>query len=498
MNIRLVSRSLGILLLLLAGAMVACFVVGSILPSASADHSGETGLGGWLIAIVLTLIGGGTLVGIGRSTGGERVLRKDAIGIVGLAWFVCGLFAALPYGLCEPQLPVSAALFEGVSGLTTTGATVIGDLETLPKTILLWRSLTQWLGGMGILAMFVLVLGSLGASGLTLFRTETSAHGQDLAGATLRHMAQWLWMLYVALTVICGLGMWALGMNAFQAMNHAMTTIATAGFGTENASFGAASFGNALKLWTTLFMFVSGISLPLYIAMIRKRSITMLKQHEETWTFIGILTVMLGLVVASRAWSGDLAGDPRIDEVVNTVFNVVSILTTTGYVSGDFDLWPPLSKGLLLGAMIVGGCAGSTAGGLKVSRILLWLRLLRMEIRRVYRPNEVVLLKLNGHQVPSTARGQTFVILTTAMALTVLSSGALMAMEPDRSAVGCVSAVVACLMNIGPAFAEFGPTKNFSGLSTTSNLLLPLLMIVGRLEYLAVLALFSKNLWRRF
>ncbi len=497
MNTRLVSRSLGILLLLLAVAMVACFVAGSLLPTASEEHSRDTGLVGWLIAVGATLLGGGVLVYIGRGMGNERILRKDAIGIVGLAWFVCSLFAALPYGLCEPRLSATEALFEGVSGLTTTGATVITDLQSLPKTILLWRSLTQWLGGMGILAMFVLVLSSLGASGLTLFRTETSAHGQDLAGATLRHMAQWLWMLYVFLTLICGVGMWLLGMSAFQAINHAMTTVATAGFGTENASFGAPGFGLGLKLWTILFMFLSGISLPLYVAMLRKRSVRLLKQHEETWVFIGILAVLVSLIMAIRLSSGDFS-DGELEETVNTLFNVVSILTTTGYASSDYDLWPPLAKALILGAMIVGGCAGSTAGGLKVSRMLLWLRLLRMEIRRIYRPNEVVLLKLNGHQVPAAARGQTFIILTTAMAITAFSSGLLLALEPDQSAMGCVSAVVACLMNIGPAFAEFGPSKNFAGLSTTSNLLLPVLMIVGRLEYLAVLALFSKNLWRRY
>lgn len=497
MNRRLVSRSLGILLLLMAGAMVLCLGVGSLLPAATDGHSTEIGLRGWLIAISATVLGGGVLFFFGRGMGHERILRKDAIGIVGLAWFVCAIFAALPYALCEPRLPVSQALFEGVSGLTTTGATVIQDLRVLPKTILLWRSLTQWLGGIGILAMFVLVLSSLGSSGLSLFRTETSAHGQDLAGATLRHMAQWLWMLYVSLTIACGIGMWVLGMTPFQAVNHAMTTVATAGFGTENDSFGGTEFGIPIKLWTTLFMFLSGISLPLYVAMIRRRSLRVLKQHEETWVFVSLFVVLLGSILALRFSHGQLEANPW-SSVVDTLFNVVSILTTTGYASADYDVWPSLAKGLLLGAMVVGGCAGSTAGGLKVSRILLWLRILRQGIRQVYSPNEVVLVKLNGHQVPPTARGQTFIILTTAMALTAGCSALLLSLEPDRSVVGCVSAVIACLMNIGPAFAEFGPTKNFAGLSTPSNLLLPLLMILGRLEFLAVLALFTKNLWRRF
>ena len=496
MNVRLVSRSLGILLLLLGAAMAVCFLVGSVLP-VSADHNGETGLAGWWIAIAITLAGGGLLFSIGRRTRKDRILRKDAIGIVGLAWFVCSFFAALPYALCQPGLPPSQALFEGVSGLTTTGATLIGDLHSLPKTLLLWRSLTQWLGGIGILAMFVLVLSGLGASGLTLFRTETSAHGQDLAGTTMRNMVQWLWSLYLALTVVCAMGMRLLGMDTFQAINHAMTTVATAGFGTENTSFATEGFGIPLKLWTALFMFLSGISLPLYIAIIRRRRLDVVKQHEETWVFVGILLAMLAVAAASRRWSENFSG-PWLEESVNTLFNVVSILTTTGYAASDYNLWPPLAKALILCAMIVGGCAGSTAGGLKVSRILLWLRMVRMEIGRIYRPNEVVVLKLNGHHVPSTARGQIFVILTTATALIVFGSALLISLESDRSAIGCISAVIACLMNIGPAFAEFGPSSNYAGLSAASNLLLPALMVIGRLEYFAVLALFSKNLWRRY
>lgn len=358
MNLRLVSRSLGILLLLLAAGMILCFGVGALLPAASDRHSEEVAFSGWWISIALTVTAGSALIWQGRGTSGGRILRRDTIGIVGLAWFVCGLFAALPYALCETGLSLTGAWFEGVSGLTTTGATVFGDLYSLPKTILLWRSLTQWLGGMGILAMFVLVLPSLGSSGLTLFRSETSAHGQDLTGA---QMVRWLWLLYVVLTLICAAGMWLLGMSAFQSINHAMTTVATAGFSTEDASFAAASFGIGLKLWTTLFMLLSGISLPLCITMHCKRSWSPIATHEETWVFMGVLAVVLGLVAGSRV-DADAFAEDSVVAAVNTLFNVVSILTTTGYACSDFDLWPPLAKGLLLGCMIIGGCAGSTAG----------------------------------------------------------------------------------------------------------------------------------------
>ncbi len=496
MNKRLVARSLGILLLLLAAAMLVCFAVGSLFPSGDARHE-HTAYAGWGMAIGMTILAGAGLFFAGAGVGQGRLLRRDAIGIVGLAWFVCSFFAALPYAFCEPRLPFPAAFFEGVSGLTTTGSTVIDDLTVMSKTILLWRSLTQWLGGMGILAMFVVVLGSLGASGLALFRTETSAHGQDLAGTRLKQMAQWLWMLYVSLTIICALGMWLLGMTPFQALNHSMTTVATGGFGTENESFSAEGFGVSLKLWTILFMFLCGISLPLYIALIRTRNWNLLKRHEETWAYTAILFVFCVAAIAKRLWSDNFTA-PWFEESVDTVFNIVSIMTTTGYATGDYNLWPPAAKGLLLFAMVIGGCAGSTAGGLKVSRMLLCLRLLRMEVSRIYRPNQVVVLKLNGHPVPPGVRGQTFVILTAGAAIMAVSGYLMLAFEPGHSADGCLSAVISCLTNIGPAFKEFGPTQNFSTLSNTSKILLPLLMIVGRLEYLAVLALFSKDLWRRY
>ena len=494
MNIRLVAHSLGILLLLVAAAMALCFLGGYVLPAGD-GHSGETAVRGWALAIGLTLLAGGGLFVFGRRARVDSILRKDAIGIVGLAWFVCGIFAALPYILCEPHLPVSDAFFEGISGLTTTGATVINNLSEQPKTILLWRSLTQWLGGMGILAMFVLVLSSLGASGITIFRAETSAHGQDLSGATLRHMARWLWLLYIALTLICGFGMWLLGMTPFQAINHAMTTVATGGFGTEDTSFNG--FGNGIKVWTTLFMFLCGISLPLYIAILRKRSWQPLRKNEEAWLYASLLAIFCVIAISKRFYSDDFVSHWG-DELINTVFNVVSIMTSTGYASEDYNLWPPAAKGLLLFAMVIGGCAGSTAGGLKVSRILLFVRMLRIEVVRVYRPNQVVVLRLNGHPVPEGARGQTFVILTAGAAIMAFAGYIMLAFEPNHSADGCLSAVISCLTNVGPGFKEFGPMENFSGLTHVSKILLPLLMIVGRLEYLAVLALFSKGLWRHY
>lgn len=499
MNTKLVVRSLAVVLGLLAIAMGACLLFASLLPTHEAriTHLPHPSPGGWSLALAITAGCSGLFFYIGRDAKHHLLLRKDAVGIVGLTWFVSSLFAALPYLFCEPSLPFHKALFEAVSGLTTTGATVFPNLEYLPKSILLWRSLTQWLGGMGILAMFVVILSGLGAGGMSLFRTESSAHGSDLAGSTLRQTVRSLWILYVTLTVVCALGMWALGMSPFQAVNHAMTTTSTGGFGTENASFHHPGFGIALKLWTTLFMFACGISFPIYIALFRKKRVDVIEQHEETKTYVVLLLIVALVVAIYRFVAGNLTASWE-EELVITLFNVVSIATTTGYVVGDYDLWPVPAKGLILMLMVVGGCAGSTAGGLKVSRFILWFRMARIEIGRAYRPKRVVALELNGYPVPEGTRGQLFVILTTATALTAVGSYLLAAFEPDKSVDGCVSAVVSCLSNVGPAFNEFGPTKNFSDLSVPGTLLLPILMILGRLEYIAVLALFSRNLWRRY
>ncbi len=187
-----------------------------------------------------------------------------------------------------------------------------------------------------------------------------------------------------------------------------------------------------------------------------------------------------------------------VDGAIETVFNVVSIATTTGFVIGDYDSWPVLTKGLILFLMLVGGCAGSTAGGLKVSRLLLWFKMLRIEIRRTFRPKETVSLRLNGRPVPDSARGQLFVILSSAVAAIAVSSFILVALEPDKSVDGCVSAVITSVSNVGPAFNEFGPTQNFASLSNPGMILLSLLMILGRLEYVALLALFSRTLWKKF
>ena len=495
MNYKLVTYHIGFLLLLLASAMAVCLGLGYLLPP-GAGHSGAKELHGWELSMALTALSGIALIVCGWKRRRTEILRRDAIGIVGVGWFVCSCYGALPYVLCAPRLSIQDAYFESVSGLTTTGATVFGNLSQLPETILLWRSETQWLGGMGILAMFVLVLSSLGASGRSLFQSESSAHMHELREARLRQTVRSLWGLYLVLTVVCAIGLWMLGMTPFQAANHAMTTTSTGGFGTEGTSIDG--FGSAIRLWILIFMFTCGIGFPLYLVMLRRgRDWGTLRKHEETWAFCEILLVASAALVIDRAVAGQFDG-LIWQEILVTVFNVVSVATTTGYVVGDYDSWPALAKGIILFLMMVGGCAGSTAGGLKVARLILWFKLVRNELRRAFRPNQVMRLRLNGWPVPVGTRGQLFVIVTSATAVVGVGSYLLLGLEPSMTADGCATAVLTCVSNVGPGFNEVGPTQNFSALAPSSKILLAFLMIVGRLEYIAILVLFSRSLWRRF
>ncbi len=495
MNYHIIFKTVGTLILLVALAMVICFVLGWLLPVAE-TRLPEIALWGWGMAVGTTVGSGVALLLMGRIAKGKRdaavMLRKEAVAIVGLGWIACSFHVALPYVYCEPGLMPDKAFFEAVSGLTTTGASVFTDLAALPKTVLLWRSATQWMGGIGILAMFVLVLAGTGASGRTFFAAESSLQSSDLALANVRRTTRALWGVYVGLTVVCGLGLWALGMTPFQAINHALATTSTGGFGTENDSIAGAAFHDGIKIWMTVFMLGGAISFPLYIVVIRRRQFTFLKEHEETWWFLGIaggaavaIILILGNAGVEESW-------------VNIVFTVVSMVTTTGFVVCDYDKWPVMAKELILLLMVVGGCSGSTAGGLKVSRFILWLRFVRAELTRVFRPKVVRNLNLNGKPVPVGARGQLFLVLSMAAFFVAMGSLAMRILEPGMSTEGCVSAVVTSLANVGPAFAEVGPTQNFAQLSGASTVMLALLMMVGRLEYVAVLVLFSRGLWRRY
>ncbi len=492
MNLNVIIRSLGILVMLLGLSMGVCLLLGEIVV-VDREHARRVDYESWTMAIFVTVLSGLIAYAFGKwklkALGDKRISRREAITVVGLGWMVCSLFAALPHYFCVPGTTYMQAVFEACSGFTTTGSSIFSSVELLPKTTLLWRSSTQWMGGMGILGAFLLIF-SGETRGKTLLSFESSIHGADLSSTDLRTAMRRLWQVYSILTVICILGLWTMDMNLFQAINHGMAATSTGGFGTENSSI--TGFSNATKWWLIVFMTLCGISFPLYIAMWTKRSFNVIKKHEETRWYFTIMVVS-SIILAIDHGLGNCNSC-----FVDNIFNVVAILTTTGFVVGDYEIWPLMSQQVIMLLMVIGGCSGSTAGGLKVSRIMLWLRSLKNEIIRGFRPNVVLKLEMNGKTVQPEVMRSVYVVMAIAAFFFVTGSMAVSILEPEMSAVGCASAVLSCMCNIGPAFAELGPTDSFTYLNSPTLVVLSGLMILGRLEFIAVLVLFSRRLWRKY
>lgn len=492
MNFRLVAKILGVLLFLIGLGMGACAGYAWF----EMQTSPEKGLDalhslGWSAGITIGIGLLGFL--LGRGTGNE-VLRREAIVVVGLGWILSGLAGCLPFLIGSPHLGFAGAFFESMSGFTTTGSTVINDLDLYPRAILLWRSVIQWLGGIGIVVLFVAVLSFLGVGSRSLMQHESSLNISDTAAARIRDVAKKLLLIYVGLTALCGVGLWLLGMTPFEAVCHAMTTISTGGFSTENQSIG--HWDNlALEGWITLFMLLGSVSFMLYVFVANRRW-SRLKAEEEARYYVLLLAVAC-LAIGANLWltnesTGFLLGLRR------AFFTIVSISTTTGFGTEDYDQWPTFSRLLLLGLMAIGGCAGSTAGGMKMNRLILFAKISVQELVKSFRPHQVFRLRLNGTTPDDSVRLQTTLFLSFAFGTTGMVSLLVALMEPHLDLTSAFGAVLATLFNIGPGMGMVGPTDNFSSLHPTSLILLSLVMALGRLEFFAVLVLFLPSLWKRY
>ncbi len=488
MNLHLVAKTLGLLLLLLMAAMLAC--LGYSLWDDEPAHVADKALG---FSALLTGAAGGLLLFWGRRTAGE-LLRREAIAVVGLGWVASSFFGALPYMLTEPALAPAAAFFESASGFTTTGSSVMADVRAYTNGILLWRATTQWLGGMGILVLFVAVLSFLGAGSKSLFRNESSAQYGEGFKTRVHDTAVRLWQIYAGFTVLGIAGYIVLGMGAFDAVCHTFAAISTGGFSTRNESLSYYQ-SPAMEWWTVVLMILGGINFMLY-AWALVRHFKHWKSDEETRAFFAILLAAT-LAIAGSLWlTGAATGFAR--PVREAAFQAVSVMTTTGFVSADFDRWPMFAQAVLVVLMFIGGCAGSTAGGIKVSRIVIFLKICARELIHSFRPRQVVTIQMNGrHLSEDDITGALFFLGLTGFVVAAGTLGVSL-LEPDLSLLSSFTAVAATLFNIGPGLDAVGPVRNFGGLSAGTHLLLSFLMLLGRLEYFALLALFVPLLWRRY
>jgi trk system potassium uptake protein TrkH len=412
---------------------------------------------------------------------------------VGIAWLMMSAFGTLPYLFTGAIPDLTNAFFETVSGFTTTGASLIPDPSQLPHGILFWRSLTQWLGGMGIIVLFVAVLPLLGVGGMELARAESPGANPDRLTPRFQDTAKRLWMIYVTLTCLeVVLLLWAGDMNLFQAVNHSLTTMSTGGFGTEATS--VADFSPYTQWVIIVFMAMAGVSFSLhYRAILRPGRYF---RHEE-------FRVYFFMVLGAAAWLAiALANQGAAWEqaVRDGAFTAVSMITTTGYSTADFGTWIPPLQILLLILMTVGGMAGSTAGGVKSFRIKILAHTAITELRRVIHPRGMFLIRLNRQVVSfNFIRGifSFFVLYSFLLGAGSILFNAIEHIFGSTDILTSVSAVVASLGNIGPGLGEVGPASNYALISVPGKWLLSMLMIIGRLEILPILIFFIPSVWRK-
>jgi trk system potassium uptake protein TrkH len=450
-----------------------------------AEHSA---VGAFLATSLLT--GAFGLAAIWWGRGEADLYRREGILIVVSGWVLASIFGALPYlwtGTLES--PVDA-LFEAASGFTTTGASVLTDIEACGRGILFWRSFTQWLGGMGIIVLFVALLPEVVPGARFLFKLEVPGPTAETLHPRVRDTALVLWKIYLLFTVVESALLMIAGLDLYDALTHTFSTLSTGGFSPRGASIGA--FDSAVvDLIIVLFMVLAGANFSLYFGM-RRRGVGSLFRDPELRLYLGIIAAATLLVTwdlhASHPW-GSLGGT-----LLDALFQVVSLMTTTGFATADFDAWPSLSRGLLLCLMFVGGCAGSTAGSMKVMRMVVGLKSAFREVRLLFSPSAVMSVFVGGKAVPDeVARtvGGFFILFLTSWGL-----GTLLLAASGLDLVTAGSASIANLGNVGPGLGAVGPVRNYAAFEPLQKLLLAALMWLGRLEVYAIAALCSRRFWR--
>lgn len=424
-----------------------------------------------------------------RSPENTTIYAKEGLVIVATAWIFWSLFGALPFFLSGSIPSYIDAFFETVSGFTTTGSTILTEIEGLPKGILFWRSLTHWIGGMGVL-VFVMVLTSLDEkNSMHLMRAEVPGPEADKLVPKARETAQILYAMYFVLTAAETIFLLFGGMNLFDAVTHAFSTAGTGGFSSYNAS--VAHFDSAyIDGVITVFMILFGINFNMYFFLLIGEAKSVFK-NEEVRAYLGIIAVAVAAIVANIcSVYGSVAKAFRY-----AVFQVASVITTTGFITADFNKWPELSKCILLIVMVIGACAGSTGGGIKVSRVLILFKSINRELKTMLHPKAVTIVKVNGKKVKEeTMRGVYIYFIAYVMILIV---SVLLIAFNNFDFESSFTAVLTTLNNVGPGLNLVGPVENFAKFTDFSKIVLCLDMLIGRLEIFPFLMLFSPNLWSK-
>ncbi len=406
------------------------------------------------------------------------------------SWFIIALFSSLPFYLSDLDITAADAFFEGSSGITTTGATVFSGLDNMDQDLLIWRSILQWIGGIGIIGMFVAVLPFLRVGGMRLFATESS-EWTDKALPRMKTLSRGLLVVYLGFSIIAVVTYWLSGMTLFDAFNHGLTSIATGGFSTSDLSMG--KFNDLILMEATFFMIIGSLPFFLFVREMHGQH-GVLFRDQQVRLFLAILFFVPLLLTLYRWMVSPVPFDP-IHNYASTLFNVTSVVTTTGYASEDYSAWGPLAFVLFFFLMFVGGCSGSTAGGMKIFRFQLSLIILREQLMRLLHPRAVLTRNYNGRAVSdeiiSSMIAYTFIFLLCLFLITV----ALAAMQLDF--VTALSGALTSLTNVGPGLGDIiGPAGNFGQLPDAAKWVLSVGMLMGRLEILSVVIVLSPAFWR--
>ncbi len=482
MRWRYILKTIGVLILFFGGTMV--------VPLSFALFTNDRSLLPTIKAMGTTMVGGIILAVIFWRARAETISQREGMAIVAIGWVAIGLFGALPFYFSGTPFSFENAFFESVSGFTTTGSSILTDIEALSRGLLLWRSFIQWLGGMGIIVLSIAILPFLGVGGMQLYKAEVPSPVPDKLKPRIRETAVILWKVYALFTLLEVFLLQLGGMDFFDALNHAFTTMPTGGFSTKNAS--VAHFNSVyIDAVIIFFMLLAGINFSLHYQLLKGRPLAFWKDSECRF-FLAmclILTLVVGLNTYRTVY-------PDAGQALRyAAFQVVSIVTTTGYTTADYELWPPMSQIILFLCMFVGASAGSTGGGMKCVRIILCFKYCYKELFSMIHPRAVTHIKIGEKTVPDDVVRSVLGFLALYMALFALCAVLLAGIGVDF--ITAIGAVAATIGNIGPGFGMVGPMENYAQIPYWGKWLLSWCMLLGRLEIYTLIILVVPEFWRK-
>lgn len=483
-HVKIIHRILGVLLLIESGILLLC----ALLPI----FYGENDLFGFIMASLISVCCGMTFMMIGKSARKREgaMTRRDGYIVVAISWVLFSIFGSLPFYISGYIPNFTDAFFETMSGFTTTGATIIQDVEVIPHGLLFWRSLTQWIGGLGIVFFTVAVLPIFGVGEVQLFAAEAIGPTRNKLHPRISISGRWIITVYLLITLLCAVALRLCGMGIFDSINHALTTAATGGFSTKNASI-AYFNSHSIEYVITFFMFLSGINYGLIFFLVFRGQVRKLIEDTQFKWYVTLLLLFTAIVGISLFISTPYNGAASFR---NALFHVTAIITTTGFTSTDYTLWPPFIWMTLGLCFYFGACAGSTTGGMKTIRIAILFKSMRNEFNRILHPNAVLPVRINGKVIPTSTRQSVLTFSIFFFALVFVGWFFYLAIGIDIAEAYGIS--LSCLSNIGLTIGNNGCNIPWSDMPTIGKWFSTFLMLIGRLEVFSVLLIITPSFWK--